>query len=302
MAVSHEFGPHVTFGVGGPSLYWGGAGLIDPRQSYMPGQDYTVPILGWTGLDMLMIDAVPAALAVNNIAASQVPVAATPLTLVSVNGAGVTVGASVTNLATGTLATGLLVLDSAPAVITYGQLNPVMVYDPRTAIARAVRIVSAGDDSGGTFVIRGYDLYGQPMTETLTGASGAPGTATGKKAFKFIASITPAGTLSGSAVTAGTTDIIGFPIYADEWPMIEIFYGTPPAILAVVAAATGFVAADSTAVSAVTGDVRGTYVLASSSDATKKLVMRVKLQPWNLSPAVVGGPYTKVFGLVNFTS
>lgn len=300
MAVSHEFGPHVTFGVGGPSLFWGGAGLIDPRQSYQPGQDYTVPILGWTGLDMLVIDQVPSALVANNIAASQVPVAATPLTLVSVNGAGITVGASVTNLATGQLVSGLLVIDSAPAVITYGQQNPVMIYDPRTAIARAVRIVSVGDDSAATFVVRGYDLYGQPMTETLTGA--AVGTVTGKKAFKFIASVTPAGTLSGSAVTVGTTDIIGFPIYADEWPMIDIFYGTPPAILQVVAAATGFVAADNTAVSAVTGDVRGTYVLASASDATKKLVMRVKLQPWNLNPPVAGGPFTKIFGLVNFTS
>lgn len=300
MAVSAMLGPFVTYGATGPSLLWGGGGLFDPRKGYQNGQDVTVPILGWTGIDLEVISQVPAALAVNNIAATQTPVAATPLTLVSATGAGVTVGASVVNISSGALVTGLLVLDSAPAVISYGQTPIVQVYDPRTAISRAVRIVSAGDDSGATFVIRGYDLYGQPMSETLTGASGAPGTATGKKAFKFIASVTPAGTLSGSGVTVGTTDIIGFPLLATEWPQIDVYYGTPPAILLVAAAATGFVAADATAVSATTGDVRGTYVLASSSDATKKLVMRIKVLPSNL--AAVSGVYSGLFGLANFTN
>lgn len=298
MAVSHMLGPLVTFGVTGPSLLWGGSGLFDPRKGYQPGQDVTVPILGWSGTYIDAISQVPAALAANNIAASQVPVNGTPLTLVAATGAGVTVGASVVNISNGALVTGLLVLDSAPAVIAYGQTPIVEIYDPRTAISRAVRIVSVGDDSGATFTVRGYDLYGQPMSEVLTGA--AVGTVTGKKAFKFIASVTPVGTLSGSAVTVGTTDIIGIPLLASEWPNIDVYYGTPPAILLVTAAATGFVAADATAVSGTTGDVRGTYLLASASDGTKKLVMRARVLPFNL--AAVNGVYSGLFGLANFTN
>jgi hypothetical protein len=236
---------------------------------------------------------------VNNIGASSVPVAGTNFPLVSATGAGITAGASVVNLATGQRVTGLLAIDGPTGTIAYGQDATGQVYDPRTLISRAVRVVSAGNDSAGTFTIKGYDLYGQPMSETLTG--GGPGTATGKKAFKYIASVLPAGTLSGSAITVGTTDIIGFPLFADEWTKISVWYGTPPAILQVTAAATGFVAGDATSpVLATTGDVRGTYVLASSSDGTKKLSLRIKVCPWNFAP--VAGVYTGLFGLVNFTN
>lgn len=298
MTVSHMLGPLVTYGTTGPSLLWGGAGLFDPRKGYANGQDYTVPILGWTGLDMLVISQVPSQLAANNIAASQTPVAATPLTLVSSTAAGITVAQSVVNIANGQLVTGLLAIDGAPAVIGYGQ-NPIaQVYDPRTALARAVRVHSAGDDTAATFTVRGYDLYGQPMSETITGVNN--GDANGKKAFKFVASVTPAGTLSGSAVTVGTLDVIGLPLFVSEWPFVGIFYGTPPAILAVTAAATGFVAGDSSAVLATTGDVRGTYALQSASDGTKKLIVRVRVAPWNL--AAVSSVYSGLFGLVNFTN
>jgi hypothetical protein len=209
---------------------------------------------------------------VNNIAASQVPVAGTAMTLVAATGAGITVGVSITRADTGVTVTGLRAIDGAAAGLAFGSGGdgaggPVRLWNPATLIARAVRIVSAGNDSAATFVVRGYDIYGYPMQETITGANA--GTATGKKAFKYIASITPAGTLSGSAATVGTTDVFGLPIRADYVNETEINMAD-----AWITAATGFLAAVTTnPATATTGDVRGTYTLQTASDGTRRLAI-----------------------------
>src|SRR6185437_120219 len=85
--------------------------------------------------------------------------------------------------------------------------------------AIAIRYVSGSDDSGITFTASGYDIYGYPMSETVTGA--AIGTATGKKAFKFITGITHTGSVAGT-LTIGTTDIYGLPIRSDFFGDVEI--------------------------------------------------------------------------------
>lgn len=250
----------------GPSLFINGGGILDPRPAYTYQPGGNAPVYGFMGISHIpLIQAVPATLAVNNIAASQVPVAGTPVTLVSVTGAGITAGVSIYRADTRALVTGLLAIDGAAGYTAFGVADLVRMWNPATLVARAVRIVSVGDDSGGTFTIRGYDIYGYPMTETLTGA--VAGTATGKKAFKYIASVTPAGTLSGSAITIGTTDIIGLPMRADFVSETEISWNT-----AWVTAATGFVAADTNTPTATTGDVRGTYALqTAASNGTLRL-------------------------------
>lgn len=252
----------------GPSLFSCGAGLLDPRAyyGYQPGGQ--APVYGFLGVShMPLIQAVPATLAANNIAASQVPVAGTAMTLVSVTGAGITAGVSINRADTGAAVTGLLAIDGAASYTQFGDgPEAVRLWNPATLVARAVRIVSAGDDTGGTFTVRGYDIYGYPMMETITGANG---TATGKKAFKYITSVTPAGTLSGSAATVGTTDIIGLPLRADYVNEIEPWWSTQW-----ITAATGFVAADATTPSAITGDVRGTYALQTdASNGTRRLAI-----------------------------
>lgn len=312
MAVSHESGPCVTYGQAGgdyneslgPSLTWGGGALLDPRVGYQPGQPVSNVTLGWSDNYFMAIDQVPSAIATNNIAAAQVPTAGTPLTLVSTSGAGITVGQSVVNLSTGALVTGLLVIDGYPTPIAFGQTGAVAIYDPRTAIARTVRITSVGNDSAATATIRGFDLYGQPMseTQTLTNAS----VTAGKKAFKFITSVTPAGTLSGSNVSVGTGDLYGFPLLCTQFPLLDIFFGTPPQ--GIVTSPTGFTAADTTSpATATTGDVRGTYATQSASDGTKKLHIFITIAPYNLFPqpgtvTALTGNYTGLFGQPNFTN
>jgi hypothetical protein len=166
-----------------------------------------------------------------------------------------------------TVPAGTLVLDTLPGL--YGTSNSptssVQWYSPQSSIARAIKVVSAGNDASATFSVKGYDLYGYPMTENITGVSGA--TASGKKAFKFVSSVTPAGTLSGSNVSVGTQDVFGFPIQSAFWASLDIYWNS-----AFVTSITGWTAASTTTpATSVTGDVRGTYNVQSAADGVKIL-------------------------------
>ncbi|MGH7747119.1 MAG: hypothetical protein ACREQ5_20545, partial [Candidatus Dormibacteria bacterium] len=287
----------------GPSPAWGGGGMLDPRVGYQPGQPITNPILMWSDNFFNVLNQVPSAISAVNISAAAVPVGSTPLVLVSASGAGITVGASVVNQLTGLVVPNLLAIDGAPANIAFGQQGPINVYDPRTTIARAVRITSVGNDSGATFTVRGFDIYGYPLSEIITGANA--GIAAGKKAFKFILSVTPsAAGLSGSNVSVGTSDVYGFPLRVDEWQFADLYYGTPPA--AFITSSTGFTAADVTnPATGITGDVRGTYAAQSASDGTKKLAIFISVTPWNLAyvqNATVPNWYAGLFGFPQFSN
>jgi hypothetical protein len=282
----------------GPSVFDQGMALMDPRGpfAYLPGQRAGSPIygfLGTTGIPTLSV--VPSALAANNIAASQTPIANTALTLVSTTGAGVTVGQSIQRSDNNVTVTGLLALDGPSAGKAFGQGptgsgGSVYIWDPTTLLARAVRVVSVGNDSTATFTVRGFDIYWYPMVETITGANA--GTATGKKAFKYIQSITPAGTLSGSAVTVGTTDIIGLPLRSDYFGEFEVNMNATW-----ITASTGYTVPDATSpATATTGDVRGTYALQTASDGTKRLMLFQSPSVNNISSAV------GLFGVTQFTN
>ena len=262
-----------------------GCGIIDPRLPF--AYQSNGPYYGWLGVgDVPTISQVPSTAAVANIAASAVPVANTPFTLVSVTGAGITAGASVTNALTGQIVTGLLAIDGASGFVGFGVGSGsgtggrCRIWDPTTLIARCVRVVSAGNDSSGTYLVSGYDIYGYPMTQLLTGANA--GTATTTKAFKYIASVLPAGTLSGSAITIGTTDVIGMPLRADFFPETDIFFNN-----SWITAGTGFTAAVTTSPATnLTGDVRGTYTLQTASNGTLKLNVFSSPSVANISSAV----------------
>jgi hypothetical protein len=136
---------------------------------------------------------------------------------------------------------------------------------------------TGGNDTGATFLVSGYDLYGYPMSELITGANA--GVASGTKAFKYIASIVPAGTINSTTVSVGTGDVIGLPLRADYFGEIAINYpdGT------VVTATTGFVAAVTTAATTTTGDTRGTYALQTASNNSRRLIIKAWPSVANIS-------------------
>src|ERR1700680_806563 len=204
--------------------------------TYKPGQGFlivggsstTPSVYGFLGGGKYQcIDQVPSALSANNIATSQTLTAGTAMTLTA--GTGITGSTSITRADTGATVTGLFAIDTAMAGTSFSQAGTIAMGDPTKAISRNITITSPSDDSSGTAVIAGYDLYGYPMTESVTLKNN--GVAASKKAFKYIASITPAGTLNSTAATVGTGDVYGLPIRADRIPYIEAWWGAPQGMI-----------------------------------------------------------------------
>lgn len=254
-----------------PSLaYGGGIGLQDSRLAFnkynnvSQGASTGTAIIGWYDTAMV-VNAVPSAISAVNIAASQSP-AAGAITLVSSSGAGITVLATafLAFPSLNTIPVGALALDGNPSYQKFGLRDRTWFYDQASFLARNVRITSGGNDTGITFTVSGYDVYGYPQTETITGASG--GVASGKKAFKWVTGVTHTGSVA-STVTIGTGDVYGFPLRSDSFGYVYIIWNNTS-----ITANTGFVAADTTnPATATTGDVRGTYATQSASDGTKRL-------------------------------
>lgn len=276
-----------------PSLFWGGIGVRDPRYLAHIGQGplsaggYANQDCGWyfAGPGIIAIDQVPSAIETNNIAAAQHMTNGTPLTLVSSSGAGITVlSAALTILPTGLVVpSGALAIDTSPAWQGGGSSGAFAFFNPANGIARAVSLTSTANLSTYSFTIKGYDIYGEPMTQTLAGPDA--NTVNTTKAFKFVISVTPNTTDGTNTVSVGTSDIYGLPLYSTDFAHAKIVWNET-----VITANTGFTAAVTTTPSATTGDVRGTYATQSSaSDGTKKMTIYQALDF-----SVIGASYAAV--------
>ena len=123
------------------------------------------------------------------------------------------------------------------------------IWDPAQVGSRVLQYVASAAYAG-TVTVKGYDIYGQPMTETVTMNGTTP--VFGLKAFKYIASATPSLT-SASTISIGTTNLVGYPQRVDLWEFTNSFYN-----LAFLTTPTSFVAGSTATPTATTGDVRGT--------------------------------------------
>lgn len=152
----------------------------------------------------------------------------------------------------------------------FGQLEPTAAYpaigmgpglfmDPRQCIARGiVTTVSAGTSSSNHLVVHGWDIYGEPMTESIACSAA---TNYGKKAFKYIGSVVPDFTDNTNNYTVGTSDVFGFAQRADYLEETLVWWDSALVVgTAATSADYGFVAADTTnPATTTTGDVRGTF-------------------------------------------
>lgn len=310
MTISAEQGPTIAWGQNppqapggppsdynadyGPSAFSMGMGLLDPRYGYQnggAGNGSAAAFFFSPGVNYVTVSQVPSLAAVANIAAGANPASGTALTLVSTTGGGITVmTAPLFIKPTGRTVPASLAIDGPPGFAVFGQNKSLQAWDPTTTIARAVSVTGVGSGSGGAVTIRGYDLYGQAMTETITLGAGA-NTVNGKKAFKFVASATPAFS-DTHAISVGTADVYGFPLKALTYGYVSSTFNNAPVT------APGFVAADATTVTATTGDVRGT--MTSTSDGTKRLQIMQGVSVSDLL-SLAPGVYTGLFGVTNYT-
>jgi hypothetical protein len=285
----------------GGDLGWG---IIDPRYGYKIGgwgnpnaalggaAPAPLSILWLSAAEMVCVDQVPSAAASNNIAAAQTVASGTAMTLVSASGAGITVMAAALAIPqTGLVVpAGNLAIDGLPGLVPFGQTGAIAAVDPTHNIARAVSITGSASATGGAFLVAGFDLYGQPQSEQITHPGGT-GTQNGRKGWKFIASVTPQFT-DAHNYAVGTADIYEFPLRVDFFPYATVGWAN-----AIVAAATGFTAADATApATATTGSVRGTYATQSASDGTKRLQMFITQSVAALA-AVTPGNLASILGV-----
>jgi len=227
-----------------------GAGNGPTSARWIPGQD-----VGAIHRNVQWYTIQPLAISAGNIVASAI-----------VNGAA-------------TLAAGTGVTTSTTA-IPQAQGTTVLVLD----VPRCISITgTAGGVTAVDFTIVGYDVYFQPMTQTLTGPA-ATATVTTLKAFKYIQSITSAATTT-AAVTIQTSDTMGLPYNTVTFDdIITLKYNS-----AVVTASTGFVAGVQTSPNtAALGDVRGTYALQSASDGTKRFTVYQHIQTTSTTDGIYG--------------
>lgn len=197
---------------------------------------------------MFIYSFVPLTLQTANVAASQTPGAAGNLTLTA-----------------GTGATAATIFGNAAV---------------KADVPRALKVSCAGADSGRTFTVTGYDLYGQVQTEAIAGA--ATGSTNGKKTWLYITNIAVDAATAG-AITVGFTDIFGLPYAVTDKTLLTVKWNNT---LADDAATV--VVADASAVTTTTGDVRGTVVQSSgASDGAKRMTCYIAI----LDPDTATGLY-----------
>lgn len=310
MTIISESGPLVIFRDGGvlpnssdaqnpdaaPSLFHLANALLDPRTAYTyyPGATNNIgnskPALGWLNAEFQVADYAPGTVSTTSLASGASIASTTTVALVTVSATNITVGSSTTNPQTGAVVTGLWLLDNVPNWLTFGQSGAIGIWDPANpAIGRGVSITSAGDVSAVNFTVNGYDAYGNPISQTLTGGTTSTSVVTGKT-FKWVSSVV-ASTTSSTTVSVGVSDVYGFPLFAGSVGYLNMYFNNVNIVTDTTVSAT-FVAG-STATTAGATDVRGTinptHIAASNGVR--------KMQLWQyVAPANLGA--SKLFGVL----
>lgn len=160
--------------------------------------------------------------------------------------------------------------------VTATSINGVTVYD--LGMARNIAVSGVGASTAPVDItINGFEEIvradntrgpGMAMSANISGPTGTAATAT-TKTFRYIRSILVTGN-TVSAIVIGTGDVYGMPYYFSDRGMVAVAYdGTQ------VTSSAGFVVGVTTAATALTGDVRGTWSAASASNGIKRLVATV---------------------------
>lgn len=175
------------------------------------------------------------------------------------------------------------------------------VWNPLQAISRNITVSSITASATGTITVRGFDVHSQAMSENLTIALGTA-TVAGKKAFKYIASITPNFTDATGTYSFGVGNLMGLPIRMDRYEYLSYVYNGINSVNQ-----TGFVAADLTnPATATSGDVRGTINLATitNAQAANGAARLWVTQTIPLLNTIQGTPLftAPVFGVTQFTN
>lgn len=160
------------------------------------------------------------------------------------------------------------------------------IFNPNEGLARNIQLTGVASGTGGAFIVRGWDIYGVPMSETITVGAGV-NTVQGKKAFKYLATGTTNATggivpqfADAHNYSAGPGNIVGINLRSLFWEYMQIFYNGSFAVTS-----TGWLTADTTnPATATTGDVRGTVnagtlaTIGAALDGTKRMTLAMTIR------------------------
>ena len=190
------------------------------------------------------------------------------------------------------------------------QAGMLRVWNPREAISRAVSVslVTGGTATAIPFLVSGWDVHGQAMTELITSPATTSATLTfGVKAFKYIASVVQNTPTSGNTYSVGLTDTFGLPLRADDFSQAEVYFNGNA-----IATSNGFTQATTVLATNTTGDVRGTWQLSTvgklgtsaltvKSTGTARLSIIQNLGVWNTINATPNN-LSPLYGTTNSTT
>jgi hypothetical protein len=186
---------------------------------------------------------------------------------------------------------------SANAATPYTPAGFAALFNPLETVTRNIAITGTNATSTAQFLVTGYDIYGQLMTEQITGVNGS---AAGKKAFKYIKSIVPQGTATGNSYSVGVGNIAGIHLRSDKWEYMNLFYSGQFA-----STSAGWTAAITTSPATnTTGDVRGTInaaTLTTAFNGTSRLAIMMSVPIYNMVNATPLNA-TSLFGVAQSTT
>lgn len=144
--------------------------------------------------------------------------------------------------------------------------------------ARTVNIdTSSANNTTQVITVTGTDYWGQAQTEAIT--CNGTSTVNGDKAFKTISAVSSNAALTGT-ITVGNNDTFGLPYrVTDAGYLVRVGWAG-----ALAEDAGTFVAADTAAATATTGDVRGTYTPSSAANGSRRLVIAIGMTALQAGP------------------
>lgn len=324
MVVVANSGPAIQFGITttstggvqqynedrGPSMSDLGSGMVDPRSfyNYKPGawQSVIPSTVGFSqyqtmGLynNQAFVDYIPAAVSSNALVSNGSSGLTGTLTLTATGAA--LIQTTITAPETGG-SVSVFAIDSTAAYVQYGQSGQIAMWNPAAGTGRNITIAMSSNLDGGSFFVAGRDMYGFKMTEQLAAGST---TITGKKAFKYISSITVSTTLTSTGFLIGIGDTYGWPAklaYVGLFGVASIssnaFTYNSQVLLSSASVALASTAATQTST---TPDVRGTYTSTTASNGTVRLQLFQQFTPAQAA-AITAADQSAFFGAIQFSS
>lgn len=193
---------------------------------------------------------------------------------------------------------------SANAATPYTPAGLAALFNPLETVTRNVTVGSANATSTGQFLVTGYDIYGNLMTELITATGTTTPPAQGKKAFKYVQSVVPQASFTGgNSYSIGVGNIAGIHLRSDKWEYTNIFYNG-----GFMGSNTGWTAAATATPSTnVLGDVRGTVnasTIATTGapfNGTNRLAIMMSVPLYNMVNATPLN-FTALYGIAQSTT